>query len=122
MLVGVYMLRCREGSYYIGSHRGEDVGTRVAQHQDGIGGDYTNRRRPVELVWSDTIYWATDAIACERKLKGWSRPKKEALIRSDWAAISALSKRRGGRVRPSRPPSAAPQDEDLCKAHPSSSS
>jgi putative endonuclease len=102
------MLRCRDGSYYVGSHRGEDVMTRVAQHNEGIGGDYTRRRRPVTLVWSETFEWATDAIACERRLKGWSRAKKEALIHGDWARISALSKRRGGGVRPSRPAALAP--------------
>lgn len=108
----VYMLRWDDGPYYVGSHRGEDVGVRVAQHQAGVGGDYTARRRPVELVWAENFVWITDAIACERQIKGWSRAKKEALIQADWAAISALSKRRGGGVRPSRPPLAAPQDED----------
>ena len=115
MLIWVYMLRCADGSYYVGSHRGEDVMARVAQHGEGIGGDYTSRRRPVELVWSETFVWAIDAIACERRIKGWSRAKKEALIQSDWAAISALSKRRGGVARPPRPTSSPPQ-------HPPSSS
>jgi putative endonuclease len=110
------MLRCSDGSYYFGSHRGPDVGVRVGQHQGGEGGDYTRRRRPVTLVWTESFVVITDAIACERQLKGWSRAKKEALIASNWTAISALSKRRGGRPRPSRPASPAPQDEDAGKS------
>jgi len=34
-----------------------------------------------------------DAIAVERQVKGWSRAKKEALIRGDYDAIKLLSKR-----------------------------
>ena len=50
------------------------------------------------VVWEhfDRI---TDAIAVERKLEGWTRAKKEALIKGDWAALEQLSKRRGGRPR-----------------------
>jgi putative endonuclease len=56
-------------------------------------------RRPVELVWSEYFERITDAIAIERKLKGWSRAKKEALIHSDWATIADLSKRRAGKPK-----------------------
>ncbi|OYW93591.1 MAG: hypothetical protein B7Z13_06865, partial [Caulobacterales bacterium 32-67-6] len=49
MSAWVYMLRCADGSYYVGSHRGEDVQTRVGQHQAGEGGNYTLRQRPVSL-------------------------------------------------------------------------
>jgi len=87
------------------------LGLHAGQHLAGLS-TYTSVRRPVRLVWADNFIWITDAIAFERKLKGWSRAKKQALIRGDWAAISALAKRRGGAVRPSRPPSAAPQDEE----------
>ena len=48
-------------------------------------GGHTATRRPVELVWSRDFDGITDAIACERQLKGWSRAKKEALIRGDYA-------------------------------------
>ncbi|MDO8902242.1 MAG: GIY-YIG nuclease family protein [Phenylobacterium sp.] len=93
------MLRCADGSYYVGSHRGEDVQTRVSQHQAGEGGDYTQRRRPVTLVWCEEFQRITDAIAFERKVKGWSRAKKEALASGDWTTVSALSRRRSGQPR-----------------------
>ncbi|MGX6648352.1 GIY-YIG nuclease family protein [Maricaulaceae bacterium MS644] len=95
----IYILRCRDGSYYVGSHRGEDVGMRVADHQAGRGGDYTRRRLPVECVYSEWFTLITDAVAAERRIKGWSRAKKKALIKGDWTSVQALAKRRGGKPR-----------------------
>ncbi|HEX3164501.1 MAG TPA: GIY-YIG nuclease family protein [Pseudolabrys sp.] len=92
----VYMLRCADGSYYIGSATGSDLNQRISEHQSGIRPGYTQLRRPVELVWSEYFDRITDAIAMERRLKGWSRAKKRALIDGDWKSVSRLSKRRGG--------------------------
>jgi putative endonuclease len=39
-----------------------------------------------------------DAVAAERRIKGWSRAKKEAHIRADYAALVALAKRSGKRA------------------------
>ena len=95
----VYMLRCADGSYYVGSATGEDLTLRIAQHQAGTFEGYTSLRRPVELVWSEYFDRITDAIALERKIKGWSRAKKEALIKRDWDSIKQLAKRRGGKSK-----------------------
>jgi putative endonuclease len=96
MGIFVYMLRCADGSYYVGSATGEDVSPRVNQHNAGSFKGYTFSRRPVVLVWSEHFERITDGIAVERQLKGWSRAKKEALLRSDWTKVSDLSRRRGG--------------------------
>jgi len=93
----IYMLHCCDGSYYVGSATGEDLTRRIAEHQSGAFPGYTYTRRPVELVWSEHFDRITDAIAVERKLKGWTRAKKQALIRSDWSDLRRLSRRRGGR-------------------------
>ena len=93
----VYMLRCADDSFYVGTATGEDLAKRVAQHQTGAFPGYTYSRRPVQLVWSEHFDRITDAIAVERKVKGWSRAKKDALIRGDWSGIRKLSQRRGGR-------------------------
>lgn len=90
-----YLLRCREGSYSAGHT--DDIEHRIAQHQAGALGGYTARRLPVELVWSDSFMTRDEAFAAERKLKGWSRAKKEALIAGDWALISDLARERTGR-------------------------
>jgi putative endonuclease len=89
----VYMLRCADGAYYVGSAR-LGLEQRLAEHNAGTYGSYTSKRRPVTLVWSQHFLHITDAIAAERQIKGWSRAKKEALIRDDYAAIQLLSKRR----------------------------
>ena len=96
----VYMLKCSDDSYYVGSASGDDLSIRVAQHQSGAYPGYTWWRRPVRLAWSEHFDRITDAIAVERQIKGWSRAKKEALIESDWSAVQQFAKRRGGRPRP----------------------
>jgi putative endonuclease len=90
----VYMLRCADGSFYIGSATGDDLSVRIDQHNAGSYPGYTFTRRPVVLVWSEHFDRITDAIA-----KGWSRAKKEALIRSDWTNIGRLSQRRADRTK-----------------------
>ncbi|KAB0266303.1 GIY-YIG nuclease family protein [Microvirga brassicacearum] len=89
----LYILECSDGSYYVGTSRRDDLETRVSQHNQGTTPDYTFKRRPVALVYSCYFDKITDAIACERQVKGWSRAKKEALIRRDFDALPGLSKR-----------------------------
>ncbi len=111
----VYMLKCADGSYYVGSSKGANIDHRLDQHNAGFGGEYTRRRRPVDLVWAETFERYTDAFDAERRIKRWSRAKKEALIRSDWGSIHQLAKRRAGRALdadPSRAPPPPRQGED----------
>ncbi len=91
----VYILRCADGSYYVGSARGESLERRMGEHQAGTFAGYTSRRRPVTLVYAEQFLQITDAIAMERRIEGWSRAKKEALIRGDWDALTRLAKRPG---------------------------
>jgi putative endonuclease len=102
MGVYVYMLRCADNSFYVGSATGDDLSPRIDQHNAGTYLGYTFTRRPVVLVWSEYFDRITDGIAVERQIKGWSRAKKEALIQSDWAEVSRLSQRRAGRPKPNR--------------------
>lgn len=94
MAFHAYLLCCNDGSYYVGHT--DDLDLRVAQHQSGTFGGYTARRLPVSLLWSEAFQTRDDAYQVERKLKGWSRAKKEALIAGDWTLISALARRRKG--------------------------
>lgn len=89
-----YLLKCNDGSYYAGHT--DDLERRIAQHQSGALGGYTARRLPVQLVWSDSFATRDDAFAVERKLKGWSRAKKEALMAGDWEQIRELARNRQG--------------------------
>jgi putative endonuclease len=90
----VYMLRCADGSYYVGSATGNDLTRRMQEHEIGAYRGYTFTRRPVQLVWSEHFDRITDAIAVERQIKGWTRAKKEALIKGDWDTIQMLARRR----------------------------
>lgn len=87
-----YLPRCADGSYYVGHT--DDLEHRLAQHASGALGGYTSTRRSIELLWSDSFSTRDDAFATERRLKGWSRAKKEALVRGDEAALRDLAKRR----------------------------
>ena len=95
----VYMLRCSDRSYYVGSATGDDLAKRIAEHDEGVYGGYTSIRRPVTLVWSEHFDRITDAVVAERKIKGWGRAKKEALIEGDWISLQLLSRRRAGRPK-----------------------
>jgi putative endonuclease len=92
------------GSYYVGITR-SSLDNRIAQHNTGTFEGYTMSRRPVELIFSQRFDQITDAIENERKLKKWSRAKKEALIRGDFASLQQLARRKS--THPSRRPLAA---------------
>ncbi len=104
-----YMLRCADGSYYAGHT--DDLDARMAAHQSGLMPGYTSKRIPVQLAWSQEFAERDHAFAAERQIKGWSRPKKEALIRGDWEAIQLLSRKLFLRPSFDTPLSAATQDE-----------
>ncbi|SFP54448.1 TrmH family RNA methyltransferase [Sphingomonas rubra] len=110
MTFWTYILRCSDGSYYTGHT--DDLERRVGQHQAGEIEGYTHDRRPVELMWSQDFGTRQEALAAETQVKGWSRAKKEALARGDWAALSKLASRAVLRDAASSS-SAAPQDERL---------
>jgi putative endonuclease len=93
----VYMVLCSDRSIYVGSATGDDLSKRTAEHNAGIYRGYTFTRRPVRLIWSEHFDQITDAIAAERQIKGWSRPKKEALAKGEWRRLQVLAKRRAGR-------------------------
>ena len=117
----LYILRCSDGSFYTGTTR-TDVEVRVGQHNTGVyPRSFTFKRRPVALIYSDHFPNIVDAIAMERRIKGWSRQKKQAIIDGNWDLLPELAKRRGQSEMaedpsaledPSRRRFAAPQDED----------
>jgi len=65
----VYIVRCADGSYYVGSTR-KSLAHRVAEHNQGTLDGYTKSRRPVELVFSQDFDRIADAVATERQIKG----------------------------------------------------
>ncbi len=83
------MLRCNDNSYYVGHT--DDLELALAQHADGSRDDYTAKRLPVELAWSAPFADRDVAFAAERRLKGWSRAKREALIAGDAGLAAQLA-------------------------------
>ena len=88
----IYILKCADGSYYVG--HSDDLEARLALHGAGSGDAYTAKRLPVQLVFTEEFPSREDAIARERQVKGWSRKKKEALCHGDWEEVSRLARSR----------------------------
>ena len=106
-----YILQCSDCSYYVGHT--DDLAARIAGHQSGLVKGYTQKRRPVTHVWSQEFAERDEAFRAERQIKGWSRAKKEALIRGDWDAVHLLSMRTPVLRDAASTSSAAPQDERI---------
>jgi len=104
-----FMLRCADDSFYLGHT--DDLERHLAQHHSGAIPGYTHERRPLTLVWSEEFPEREQAFAAERKIKGWSRLKKEALADGNWAATSRLAKKPGVLRDEASTSSASPQDE-----------
>lgn len=85
-----YMLRCSDGRYYTGHT--DDLERRINEHMPGGFCDFTSRRLPVELVWSEQFHSRLEALETERKVGRWSRAKKEALIKGDWKRIGFFAR------------------------------
>lgn len=87
----VYILECSDKSYYIGVSNNAEK--RFLEHSAGINRNcYTFTRRPLKLVFSQIFSDPVSAIAFEKKIKGWSRAKKKALIENKWESLPELSK------------------------------
>jgi len=94
-----YILRCSDDSYYTGQT--EDLDVRIAQHRSGTFKGYTSKRRPITLAWSQDFPTRMEALEAEKRIKGWTRTKKEALIAGDWVRLSELARARNTLARPS---------------------
>ena len=88
----MYILKCADGSYYVGSTKNLDL--RIAQHQSGKGSRYTSGRLPVELVYAEEYDRVVDAYAREKQVQNWSRAKREALINGTQEILPPLAKKK----------------------------
>ena len=88
----MYILKCVDGSYYVGSTK--DLNLRLVQHQSGMGSRYTSGRLPVELVYGEEYDRVSDAYAREKQVQNWGRTKREALINGNPEALPPLAKKK----------------------------
>ncbi|WP_250149199.1 GIY-YIG nuclease family protein [Flagellimonas sp. 389] len=85
----VYILECSDGSYYTGSTK--DLDKRLVEHQEGKGANHTKKRLPVKLIYVEEYMRIDSAFYREKQIQGWSRAKKEALIKGKVETLSGLS-------------------------------
>lgn len=86
----IYILECKDNSFYVGLTN--ELIRRFDEHCKGeYDTCYTFKRRPVTLVYYETIPYLQDAIDREKQLKGWSRAKKSALIKQDFHKLQLLA-------------------------------
>ena len=79
MTAYMYILVCSDGSYYVGSTT--DLGARMSEHRNGLGSNFTCKHLPVKLIYQEEYDRIEDAFHREKQIQGWSRKKKEALIK-----------------------------------------
>mgnify|MGYP001569054255 CR=1 FL=1 len=75
----VYILQCNDGSLYTGIT--SNLERRFQEHKEGKGGRYTSSHKPLIVEYSEHFATRGDALKRERQIKGWSRQKKENLIK-----------------------------------------
>ena len=86
----VYILECSDKSYYVGITN--NIEKRVHEHNIGLNvSANTYSKRPVTLIWSNKFTSELESIKWEKKIKGWNRKKKEALVNGDYELLSKLS-------------------------------
>lgn len=86
----VYIVKCNDETFYTGSTW--DLEKRLYEHQSGFGSDYTSKKLPIELVFSEYFDSIETAYKREKQIQGWSHKKKEALINRDFIKLEKLSK------------------------------
>ncbi|MBI2067866.1 MAG: GIY-YIG nuclease family protein [Deltaproteobacteria bacterium] len=75
----VYILESSDGRYYTGYTT--DLDRRFKEHQAGVGGKFTRSFGADKILHHEFYATQSEALKREAQLKGWTRAKKEALIR-----------------------------------------
>ena len=95
----MYVLECRDGSYYTGYTT--DVRRRLAVHNSGKGAKYTRARLPVKLIYAQGFASKEEAMSAEALLKRKKRPQKERFLSENQEKIySVILKSRGSPLTP----------------------
>lgn len=105
----IYILLCSNGQYYTGSTN--DLERRLAQHKNGEGSNFTRKHLPVRLVYLEEFDRIDEAFQREKQVQGWSRKKKEALIKKQYDKLPELSKNYSQRGTST---SSVPEDSASC--------
>jgi len=85
----VYMLRLRSGVLYVGCST--DFEVRLREHEQGVACRTTSIDPPDALAFLEVQIDFRAARRRESQIKRWSRRKKLALARQNYALLSKLS-------------------------------
>jgi predicted GIY-YIG superfamily endonuclease len=85
----VYILRCTNGSYYVGHTSNPEA--RFLRHRNNEGAQYTATYPPEAILYKEQFDTEADAIRREQQLKRWTRAKKEALMAGNTKRLRSLS-------------------------------
>jgi putative endonuclease len=86
----VYIIRCSDNSYHTGIT--DNLEKRILEHNHGENNNaYTQDKRPIKLVFYESFKNIDNAIEWEKKIKGWSRKKKECLINDNFEKLKEFS-------------------------------
>lgn len=89
----VYILHCSDKTFYTGAT--SDVYKRFKEHQEGKYFEfYTCKRRPVKLLFYNSFTDINQAISFEKRIKKWSKAKKQALIEGRYEDLPNLAKKK----------------------------
>lgn len=85
-----YIVRCSDNSLYCGQTNNLDK--RINEHNSSKtrSAKYTKTRRPVILVYSETLETFQEAMKRERQVKKWTKKKKEALVSENLKFLKKL--------------------------------
>jgi putative endonuclease len=84
----VYIMTNRSGTLYVGVTN--NLQRRLSEHRRSLG-SFTSRYRLVKLIYYEATEGPYAAITRERQIKGWTREKKLALIRTENPAMKDLA-------------------------------
>lgn len=87
----MYIIKCSDGSYYTGSTK--YLEKRFLEHTNGTGAKYTAKRLPLELIYYEGYSRIDEAFYREKQIQGWSRKKKEALMKGETELLPKLAKK-----------------------------
>ncbi|MFP2768551.1 GIY-YIG nuclease family protein [Oceanisphaera sp. KMM 10153] len=90
----LYLLRCRDGSFYAGISLDPERRCKEHNQQVSRASRYVWSRRPAELVWQRTVANQSVALQLEYRLKKLSKVAKEQLLHDEhgWVALQAKIK------------------------------
>jgi putative endonuclease len=81
----VYILRCKDGSYYTGYTT--EINERLRKHELGIASKYTRARLPVALVFTEELNSRSEAQKREHAIKRLRRKEKDRKIFSCYKRV-----------------------------------